>query len=568
MEFTTLNDYLAVLRRRKGRFFAVALPILAISVGFASGLPSIYQSTATILIEQQDIPTDLVETTITSYAEERIQAITQRVMTRRNLDRIIKKFKRVDASQSGDTLTDVRDKLKDSIAVEMVSADVFNPKFGRPQRATIAFTITYEDTSRDSAQVITKEIVDLYLAENRKDRVEQAEQAEVFLRQEAQKVKTHIAEIEKELADFKEKHLGALPDQVEFNLRLIERTDGELRQTQQEIRALEERRIYLQSELAQLSPYAANVAAKGDQILSPQARLQALYAQYSSLSGRYSSAHPDVVRVKKEIEVLEKQLGAGGNNTMALEEELQSLREQLATARQRYSDEHPDVKRLERAVVSAEAKMKAGAGQGSLLANNTQATNPAYIQLRASLEAADTDLRALKSTEATLKAKLASYEDRVTRSPQVERTYQTLMREHQNATERYSEISAKLRTAVLAKSLESEQKGERFVLIEEPALPEAPIKPNRAAILFLGVVLSLAGGLGASAIAETLDSSVRDRKALTELLGTPPLVAIPYIETKADIQRSRWLRIAVLSALFVGVAGAALWLHFRAGAAG
>ena len=565
MELTTLNDYLAVVRRRKGRFFVVSAPILAISFGFAFGLPSIYQSTATILIEQSDVPQDLVETTVTSYAAERIQAISQRVMTRDNLDKIIKQYSLLDREGQGTDLGQksalLRQKLEESIAVELVSADVFNPKFGRSERATIAFTITYEDTSPGITQKIAKEVTKLYLDENQRSRIQQSEQATDFLRQEAQKVKVHIAKVEEDLAAFKEKHLGALPEQVEFNLSLIERAEGELRQTQQEIRSLEERRIYLQSELAQLSPYAASVSGRGDQILSPQARLQALYAQYSSLSGRYSSAHPDVARLRKEIEVLEKQLGTNGNDTAALQQQAQNLREQLMAARQRYSDDHPDVRRLERALLSAESKMKVASG-GAQVQASSQATNPAYIQLKASLEAAESDLRALKNTELALRTKLARYEDRVTRSPQVERSYQTLMRDHQNATERYDEISAKLRTAVLATSLESEQRGERFVLIEEPGWPEAPTRPNRAAIIFLGVVLSLAGGVGASAIAETLDRSVRGRKELTELVGAPPLVAIPYIETKADIRRRRWLRIAALGALLIGVALVAFWMYF------
>ena len=169
---------------------------------------------------------------------------------------------------------------------------------------------------------------------------------------------------------------------------------------------------------------------------------------------------------------------------------------------------------------------------------------------------------ALRSQRATLKAKLAQLEDRITKSPEVEREYRMLTRDYDNAQLKYREILAKRQEAELASNLESNQAGEKFTLIEPPVIPEEPAKPNRLAIGLLGALLSMAGSVGSGALAESLDTRVYGRTGVTRLLGVPPLAVIPKLETEASKsqRRNRWAM--VVAALLAVVFLVLLAIHF------
>lgn len=559
----TLKDYREALIRRRGSLAAVMALVLFITVALAFGLPSIYRSTATILVEQQDIPDNLIASTVTGYADERIQLIAKRVMTQANLHKIIKKLNLHTPASGLEELEAITVRLREHTLLEMVSAEETNPRSGKQREITIAFTVSYEDKSPERAQQVAKELASLYLEENRASRIQLATETVAFLDQQARKVRARIAELESQLAKFKEQHLGALPEQRDLNLQLIERTEREISTIQNQMRTLEERRIYLESELAQVSPTNPIYSPQGDRILTAEGRLKGLQAQYTSLSAVYSADHPDLVRMRREITALEGQLGVGGDTT-ALTQQVSGLRQQLAAVKDRYSSEHPDVKRLERALSKAEEELnKAMSASNGRPIPAAKPDNPAYIQLRTNLEATQSELQALRLSEREQKAKLAVLEGRLTKAPWVESDYRALTRDYEDALNRYKEITAKQTTAELAKSLESEQKGDRFSLLESPVVPDAPISPNRLAILFLGTVLSFAGGIGTVAVMEVLDDSVHGRKALIEFFGVPPLAVIPNIQTEADLRRRRWRRVAIAGACIFGLALLTTWIHTR-----
>ncbi len=136
----------------------------------------------------------------------------------------------------------------------------------------------------------------LYLKENLKERSEKANETYMFLNKESDRLSAEIAEMEKKLAVFKETHINSLPELRQLNLSLMERTEREISDIDNQIRAQEQTRVYLLSQLAQLKPYGANLA------LDPKTRLQALRTEYLALVARYSADHPDVIRTKREIE--------------------------------------------------------------------------------------------------------------------------------------------------------------------------------------------------------------------------------------------------------------------------
>ncbi|HIP53314.1 MAG TPA: lipopolysaccharide biosynthesis protein [Chromatiales bacterium] len=556
-----LGDYLHILKRRKWQFIVPALLLALISAAAALLLPSVYRSTATILIEQQEIPQDLVRSTVTSFADQRIQTISQRVMTSVNLAKIIEKFDLYKKERRTESMVSVVQEMRDDIQLEMVSADVVDPRSGRPMEATIAFTLSYENRSPDIAQKVANEIVSLFLEENLRVRRESAKETTRFLEEEAQSLSERISDLEAKLAIFKEKNTGALPEYSQLNQQMMDRTEREISNVDQQIRALEERKVYLRSELSQLNPSGSIYTVDGERLLGPADRLKALRVQYISMATKYAENHPDIVKVKREIKALKQELGIE-DDAFTLRAQLEAQKSSLAKLEERYSADHPEVQRLQRAIAATETALKnAGRRPASNQPLNEVADNPAYVQLKSQLDGAEVELRSLKIQRAELKQRLLDLEKKMMRTPQVEREYKALTRDYDNALLKYREIKAKQQEAQLAQSLEEERKGERFSLIEPPLFPEKPAKPNRLAILFLGFVFSIGAGIGHVALRESLDDTIHSSKDAVELLHIPPMAVVPYIQNSLDVKKER-SRLALFILIGVAlVAGAAAAVH-------
>ncbi|MBI4695905.1 MAG: lipopolysaccharide biosynthesis protein [Gammaproteobacteria bacterium] len=541
-------DYVGAVRRRLPVGVAVLGVLLLVTIALSMGLPAIYKSNAVILIEQQEVPQDFVRSLVTGYADQRIQMISQRVLTNSNLSSIIDKYNLYEARRKSDPLESVIKNMRDDISVEPISADVVDQKSGRPSQATIAFQLSYQSRSADMAQKVTNEIVSLFLKENLKERSETAAETTSFLTSEADKLGKQVADLETQLATFKEKNVNRLPELQNINLELMNGTQRELSELNSRIRASEEQRIYLMSELAQQKPTTTLLTETGERVLGPADRLKVLESQFVSLSARYGASHPDVVNAKKEMNSLRAETGKRPSIS-EIENKLTALKTQLAASQQKYSKDHPDIKSLSREIdrVTAELSKAQNAGPEVATTSTDRPDNPVYIQLQARLQAADADIRGLNAQRQDLQKRLAEFESRLASAPLVEKEYRALSRDYESAMQKYHEITAKKQEAEFAKNLESAQKGERFELIEPPIMPEQPDKPNRIAIGLLGLLLSLAGGIGTGTLAETLDSRIYGRIGVTQILGVAPLSVIPDIENK--FTRSRRTRNRFLAAI-------------------
>lgn len=541
-----LQDYLAAAKRRRAQIAAIAVVIFGIGAIIALAWPPTYRSVATILIEEQQIPAELVQSTVTSYASQRIEIISQRVMTRSNLLEIVTKFDLYAREREYETTEDILERMRDDIRLDMISAEVVDPRTGRPMAATIAFSLAFLGKNPENVQKVANELTTLYLQENIKTRTSKAQETLTFLSDEADRLSQRIAELDKRLADFKDTHAGNLPDLQPLIREQIERTERDLSDTATQLRALDERRFYLQGQIGQLDPYGADVNT------SPGARLKALRTEYATAAARYSADHPDVLRLKREIQSLERETGEVDSRDTMLEE-ISTLRTELASVREKYSSEHPDVMRLQRQIEALEADLSKGTGSGGTIPRRNP-DNPAYVTLQAQLNAVENETRSLQTKLADLEKKRAQYEQRLAQMPQIEGEYRTLLREMDNSTLKYREIKAKQMQAQMAQQLETESKGERFTLIDPPILPEEPISPNRPAILFLSLILALGAGLGYAAVVEGMDTTVRGTKGVMAVLQTAPLAVIPYLATDAEAAASRRHR----RMLVLGAAGIVL----------
>ena len=522
--------------RRRGTFWFVAGSLIIITLGVAVLWPPIYRSTATILIEQQEIPQDLVRSVITTYADQRVQVISQRVMTSQNLLALIDRYKLYPDIRDREPREKLLETMREDINMRMISAGVIDPRSGQPTHATIAFSVSYDSRSPDLALKVANDLSSLYLNENLESRSQRSKQTAAFFSEESARQQARIAELDQRLAQFKEKHPNELPELAMQNIQMTDRTESELRSVQDQISALDSQRVLLEAQLAQISPNAQVFSDNGQRVFGAEDQLKALKAQLAALKGKYGPSHPDVISTQREIEGLQKEVNSEDGTPDRLRQ-LSEAKAQLAADLEKYSPEHPDVVRLRREVDSLEKQVQAEAQTGTQRTARAHADNPVYIQVKGQIDSVNLERETAIKKRDELQSKLSSYDKRMARSPEVERAYREIVRDLEAAQFKYGEILGKQSEAQIAVNLETEQKGEKFTMIEPPQPPEKPVSPNRIAILVVGLILSLALGAAAVVGREAFDASVRGPKDIRELLQVPALASIPVIATTAEIAR-------------------------------
>jgi polysaccharide biosynthesis transport protein len=501
----SLAEIFQILRRRKWSLILPALLIFCTAAVVAFVLPPIYRSTATILIEEQDIPAEFVRATVTSYAEERIQVIKQRVMSFSRLNDLVTRFNLYPELRDSWTMEQIVAKMRDEIRVQPVSADVKDPRTGRATSATIAFTLSYEGKNPETVLQVTNTLTSLFLTENQMVRERQTAQTTQFLELEMNRVKAELAALDGQIADFKEAHMQELPELLQVNLEGKDRTERDIDRLNDQIRTLRERETFLQSQLASLSTHFGN---------EDRRRLEALKIELTTLETRFTGEHPDVIRARIEIANLEKQVAAA----------------------------------------------RAG-GKSSPDTIPIDPDNPAHAAIVSQIAATRLEIQSLNRQIHDLRQRAETYRLRLESAPRVEKAYNTLLLERGNTQAKYNDLMAKYLESQVAHGLEKEKKGERFTILDPARRPGKPIKPNRMAIVLIGFVLAVGGGVGFAALREFSDDTVRDHRRLLRATPFPVLVGIPRIETRGDIARRRWKRTALSLGLVVLVAGSLYAFH-------
>ncbi len=548
----SIKDYLKILKRKRKFFILPFFLVTLIGVVLSVLLPSVYSSSATILIEEQEIPDDLVRSTVTTYADQRIQKISQRIMTRPNLSSIIEKYDLYADERKKDPMELILEEMREKISVSTISADVIDPRRGVPTQATIAFTLSFESESAVLAQKVANELTTLFLKENIKSRTSSAENATSFLKEESRRLKQKIKTIQGQLAEFKEKNLDALPEISALNQQELSAMNNRLITIDSQENSLRDRKFSLQGQLAQLDPNALAVNAAGSRVFDVKDRLKVLESEYPSLLATYSKNHPDVVSVKREIDSLKKQVG-GNDSLNTLNAELTEKKAELALIQKKYSESHPDVMALNKQIQQIQNTM-VEAKKTLVVQSSVEPDNPAYITLVSQLDSVNAELKALTSTRYSINKKMNELRASLRKAPLVEKDYMEMIQELENSTIRYREVSAREMEAEISQQLELESKGERFTLIDPPFEPLEPISPNRPAILIIGFVLAVGLGIAMVAMVEVADASVHHERSIVETFGVVPLATIPYLQDRKEYEtakRNKFIVIASMAAISI-----------------
>lgn len=550
----SMRDHLGMLRRRRGLIALVFATLFAVAVVVAVVLPPVYRSTATILIKEQEIPQEFVRSTVTSFADERIQVISQQVMTRATLLDLVDRYGLYGKARQRETSEEILDRMRRDIKLTPISAEVTDRRTGSPVKSTIAFSLSYDSESAAAAQKIANELTTLYLNENVKNRQQKAAETTSFLDEELARVSEHISEVEQKLSVFKARNQGRLPELNLANQVGSERANSDIQRLEREIVFLNERIMSLQTQLADTKPNQPLAGASGT-LLDPDDRLKSLQLQLTTLVGTFSEDHPDVKRLRREIAVLQAETGQDGDATDREARRLE-LQAQLSLLRQKYADEHPDVAKAKRALAALEALPPGDAKRAR------KPDNPVYINLKSQIESTIAQVQSLRTERDEMRAKLALFDMRVSQTPEVEREYLELVRDMESSRARFRELRDKQMQAQVAEQLERGRKAERFTLIEPPIFPEKPYRPNRMLIVMLGLVLAVVGGVGVALLREALDQTVHGPRDVMRVLQAPVLAVLPVVASPLLARRRSRVRkimaLAVLVAIGVVVAG----LHY------
>jgi len=542
----SLRDIGRIARRRRLPILLTFAGLFMIGAAVAFLLPAVYRSTATILIEEQEIPSDIVRSAISSYADQRIETIKQQVMTRATLWRIVEQYGLYAKQRQHNPAEEILEQFVKDIQLEVINVKVIDKRTQTPTQATIAFTLAYDGATPETAQKVANELTSLFLGENLKTRERHAQETTSFLRKESEQLARRISEVQQEIAAIKQKADGALPELTQLNMTMLNQAERELSDADREIRSWEERKTFLEGELATLKPHTPIIAASGERIFDSGERLKALRAQYAGAIGYLSAEHPDVLRMQREIEALERETGQQASPE-ELHKKLTGEQASLATLVDRYGDEHPDVVRSRQKIASLEQELERVIKAGTR-ASAVKPENPAYINIESQLATAKASLQALKKSRERIKQHVEDYARRIERTVEFEPNYLDLHRNREESVHKHMEITSRLLEAEVSKELEIQRKGERFSLIDPPELPEKPEKPNRPVIMILGLILALGGGAGSGALFEQLDRSIRGGAHLGKLVGLPPLAVIPYVPNQDDLRRLTRHRLRVAMA--------------------
>ncbi|MHA7870864.1 MAG: GumC family protein [Hyphococcus sp.] len=523
----SLEDAIIILRRRFFYFLVPALIIAPLGILTVMLLPAKYTAQGTILVESQQIPTELVRSTINAYAQERIQTIKQRVMTRNRLLEVADKydlFPRALGLSESERVALMRSRL----SVSLITAD-FNRNTSRD--GTIAFTVAYTDRDAGKAYQVANEFMTLFLSEDVRSRTTGASNTTEFFVREAQRLREAVALIEERISTYKTENADALPEHLNMHLDMLERANRDLESADSTITQLEEEERFLQTQLV-AGP------ASDDSLAQELVRLQ---NELARLRATYRDSYPEVVAKRDEIAAIKRQ--------MAPSEEIQALRETLAAAENELS-------RLERsegltpeALTEAEGNVEdARLALSEKIAEESRkgASDIAGVQLEGRLAVIANRIRMQKRQGEELRERIADLEARVTKTPEVERGLSALTRDYENIFREYQDVLAKQQDAQLAENLEENQQAEKFSILEPALRPEEPSSPDRPKLIVLALFAALAAGGGMALGVELLMSTVRGRNHLTSITDGHPIAVIPYIPS----QEKRRFDLPVIGRLF------------------
>lgn len=499
--------YLSLLSRRRWYFIVPFCLLIIVGCLLAVKLPKIYQATTLILIQPQSVPKEYVRPVVSEGAESRISTISQQIMSRSNLENIITQFKLYgQKDQAGMFIEDKIADLRKRITIDLSK----HTKRDDPE----AFSVSFEGENPQKVAAVANALASNFIDENIKTRESQAVGTSNFLQDQLQSTRARLEELEKALKAYREKYMGGLPEQLDTNLKILERLQGQLIDRQTAIRDAKNRSILLNQQLAEMQNYSAVAAAAGtdgEAGMDDAVKLGQLQKQLEGLQNQYTDRHPDVVRMKEKIENLKSSLAAQGTQP------------------------------------GADNKDSGKTGPAAL---------PMMSQSRTLLQSQQREVQneivSLEQEIPRLQKQIEFYERLVDETPNREQELLTLKRDYENMQKSYNSLLDRKLQAEVAVNLEKMQIGEQFRVIDYAKLPNRPVKPDMRKLFMLVLAAAIGTGVGLIFMLEYLDTSFKKIEEIDTHLGLPVLATIPQMAEKKDLLWHRTNQVATMVSLLVG----------------
>jgi polysaccharide biosynthesis transport protein len=498
-ETFNLEQYVSIIRRRRW-YFLIPLFVGWLMVWGASWfLPSVYRSGTLILVEQPTVPSQYVVPNIASdNLQDRLQSITQQILSRTRLMRII-------ASQN--LYSTGRHRLTQDEAIEQMRKDI-EIELVHDRDQLTAFNIYYSSHEPRAAQQVTKELTNLFITENLEARQEQSENTTRFLETHLEEARKSLSEQEERIREFKDQHLGDLPGQLQTNLQILSGLQTQLAAEQEALNRAKQQSVYLESLLGQYrsvqrSSTSADSVSMG--LSAVQQELDRLQARLADLSSHYTDRHPDVRKVREQIAKAQKM-------KQQITDELKAKAAAPVTEDSSENGPRSDTEIREMAPM--------GELQSQLKVNRIEIANR-------------------ERTSEDLKGRIAEYQARLNREPVREQQLADLTRNYDQSRANYESLLKKRNDSELATSLERRQQGEHFRILDPPSLPVKPFFPNRLKLSAIGLAVGLVLGGAVTAGAELIDDRLYSEKELKELLPVDVIAEIPTIATAREEERQQ-----------------------------
>jgi polysaccharide biosynthesis transport protein len=511
-----VQTYLHLLLMRKWRLILVCVLGTACAAAYSYQLPSLYRASTMILVEPQRIPAAYVSSTVTSTVQERLSTISQQILSRTNLEAIIRQFNlyQRQAPSEPRTLTSeaVQQYLRELLGQRVTQAiDRFIPWFdpsAPPMEMLVermrqdievkvmggnnAFSIAYVGADPLTVMQVTNVLAALFIDENLRIREQQAEGTSEFLATEHAEAKRELEKQEKALKEFKERHMGALPEQMTTNLRTLDRLQVELQTITDGLKSAEDRKLIYQGQLTDIERQISGLQTGATPEIGSTgliSRLEQLKEELARLQAQYKDNYPDIGLLKKQIRELEEQLTRGD---------------------------------------TAENAAKSSARSSFTLISPSLLTQRQAIS--AQLQAINAEISALRAKQNRTAALIKDYEGKVEKTFANEQHLLDLTRDYEMSRQNYQALLQKRLNARVSENLEKRQKAEQFRIIDPAKVPEKPFKPDRIRIVLLGSLLSLGVGGGLIFLRECLKPSYRRLEDLQDTVQLPVFATIPVYD--------------------------------------
>jgi succinoglycan biosynthesis transport protein ExoP len=472
-----IEEYLTIIWKRKW-WLIVPIPLsLLVAFALMVYLPKSYLSSTLILVEPQKVPEDYVKSSISGSIEDRLATIRQQIMSRTLLQRIIDHYGLYKKEMKKLSQDEIVELMRKKIVIQTVGT----------HRGVDSFTISFEGDDPKTVMEVTDKLASLYISENLQVREQLVEGTTVFLEKELQTLKESLDRQEQLISSHKQQFMGGLPEQLDANLRTLDRFQLELQNITASIKFAEEKKSGLEKARSGESEVSANTAA-----VSPQPALTQDYLllkryrrELEGLRMSFTEAYPDVIILKKKV------------------------------------------KELEIEIANKEKEEKESDSGDRPQSSPTPSGDP---QIQRELRAAREELDNLNERKSSILGKIKKLEFEVEQTPVREQQLMTLMRDYDNTKRAYQSLLDKKINAQLSENLEKRQQGEQFRVIDPANYPLKPYKPNMIAVFCLSLAGGLGIGIGIILLKDSMDKSFRKPEEIKALLGIGVLASIPKFD--------------------------------------